>query len=54
VTGLPGQRPETREKNMPITEPTSLKAAGCCPTLSPCGSCDELDFIYRMLFPTVV
>ena len=39
---------------MPITEPTSLKAAGCCPTLSPCGSCDELDFIYRMPFPTVV
>ena len=39
---------------MPITEPTDLKAAGCCPTLSPCGSCDELDFIYRMPFPTVV
>jgi hypothetical protein len=39
---------------MPITEPTSLKAAGCCPTLSPCGSCDELDFVYRMPFPTVV
>ena len=27
---------------------------GCCPTLSPCGSCDELDFVYRMPFPTVV
>ena len=39
---------------MPITEPTSLKAAGCCPTLSPCSSCDELDFSYRMPFPTVV
>ena len=39
---------------MPITEPTDLKAAGCCPTLSPCGSCDELDFVYRMPFPTVV
>jgi hypothetical protein len=39
---------------MPITEPTSLKAVGCCPTLSPCGTCDELDFSYRMPFPTVV
>jgi hypothetical protein len=39
---------------MPITEPTSLKTVGCCPSLEPCDACDQLDITYRLPFRPVV
>lgn len=35
---------------MPLQEPTSLKASGCCPDLEPCNACDRLDISYRLPF----
>jgi hypothetical protein len=35
---------------MPLEEPISLKASGCCPDLQPCNSCDRIDIRYRLPF----
>jgi hypothetical protein len=39
---------------MPITETTSLKSVGCCPSLEPCDACDQLDITYRLPFRPLV
>ena len=39
---------------MPLTEPTSLQAVGCCPSLEPCDACDQLDITYRLPFRPLV
>ena len=39
---------------MPITETTSRKSVGCCPSLEPCDACDQLDITYQLPFRPLV